>query len=261
MSQAICNSADLDQARAAGEAKLHPKRLKILVGSASCGIAVGARDIEVAARRAVEELGLDATVVRTGCIGYCAKEPMLDLVPPDGPRVSYGNMTPEKTRELLAGYASKKNFRPDWALGHFHDEELISTGEVRTYSTQSAGLDGGAPMVRIGILQSAKKGHFAQLRLYRSNVVRGNSRLRHVQRRDASDGPHDARCRDRRGNPVGIARVAAVRRFRPARSGELPGRLRPTPSTSSATPMRASRERTWTARCWRAIRTRFSKEC
>ena len=73
MSFPIRNSADLDQARAAGQATLRPQRLKILVGSASCGVAVGAREVEAAARRAVEELGLDAVVCRTGCIGFCAQ--------------------------------------------------------------------------------------------------------------------------------------------------------------------------------------------
>ena len=50
MSQAIRNAVDLDEARAAGLATLYPRRLKILVGSASCGIAVGARAVEAAAR-------------------------------------------------------------------------------------------------------------------------------------------------------------------------------------------------------------------
>ena len=71
MSALIRNSADLDRAGAAGKATLHPQRLKVLVGSASCGVAVGAREIESAARDAVRELGLDAVVCRTGCIGFC----------------------------------------------------------------------------------------------------------------------------------------------------------------------------------------------
>jgi NADH:ubiquinone oxidoreductase subunit F (NADH-binding)/(2Fe-2S) ferredoxin len=140
MSAPIRNSADLDRAGAAGKATLHPQRLKVLVGSASCGVAVGARDIESAARAAVRELGLDAVVCRTGCIGFCGREPMLDLVLPNGPRISYGNMTPEKTHQLIAGYAKSGELQPSWALGHFHSEELVSTGEVRTYSEQSIGL-------------------------------------------------------------------------------------------------------------------------
>ena len=71
MNQPLHTLADLEQAAAAGQATLYPERLKILIGSASCGVAMGARAVEAAAQRAVEELGLDAVVCRTGCVGYC----------------------------------------------------------------------------------------------------------------------------------------------------------------------------------------------
>ncbi len=131
MSRLIFNVADLDQAADAGRATLYPRRLKIMVGSASCGVAMGARAIEDAARRAVEQLGLDAVVSRTGCIGFCSREPLLDLVLPGGPRVSYGEMTPEKTRGLLTAYASRGDLQPELALGCFRSEEHVSTGEAR----------------------------------------------------------------------------------------------------------------------------------
>ena len=68
-------------------------------------MAVGAREVEAAALEAVKELGLDAVVARTGCIGFCQREPLVDLVLPDGPRVSYGNMTAKTIRSLLEAYA------------------------------------------------------------------------------------------------------------------------------------------------------------
>ena len=49
MSRPIRNAADLDRRAAAGLATLYPERLKILVGSASCGVAMGARAVEAAA--------------------------------------------------------------------------------------------------------------------------------------------------------------------------------------------------------------------
>jgi NADH:ubiquinone oxidoreductase subunit F (NADH-binding)/(2Fe-2S) ferredoxin len=128
------NLADLEQAAAAGQATLYPERLKILIGSASCGVAMGARAVEAAAQRAVEEFGLDAVVCRTGCIGYCSQEPLLDLVLPDGPRVSYGNMTAEKTHALLAAYAAG-DLKPELALGRFDSEELVSTGIIYQYQS------------------------------------------------------------------------------------------------------------------------------
>ena len=53
MSRTIRNAGDLDLAAAAGMAALFPKRLKIIIGSASCGVAMGARAVEEAAIKAV----------------------------------------------------------------------------------------------------------------------------------------------------------------------------------------------------------------
>ena len=139
MSRPLRNAADLDGAEGAGLATLYPDRLKILVGSASCGVAVGARAVEAAAVRAVKELGLEAIVSRTGCIGFCSKEPLLDLMLPHGPRVSYANMTPERTRDLLSAYA-RGEMKPDWALGRFENEEHVSTGDVHKYPSPSEAL-------------------------------------------------------------------------------------------------------------------------
>ena len=140
MSRPLRTIEDLDRVAAAGLAALFPEDLKIVIGSASCGIAMGAREVETAAVRLIEELGLKATVCRTGCIGYCSREPLLDLVLPGGLRICYGEMTPEKTRDLLSSYAADGDLRPDMALGRLAVEEHVSTGEVREYPS-SGGLD------------------------------------------------------------------------------------------------------------------------
>jgi len=145
MSAPIRNLADLDRLAAAGAATLYPQRLKILIGSATCGVAMGARDVEDAARRAVDALGLDAVVARTGCIGCCGREPLLDLVLPGGPRVSYGDMTAEKTHDLLAAYAANGDTKPQRALGRFEREDHVSTGEVHEYAPSVNEL-GGVPI-------------------------------------------------------------------------------------------------------------------
>jgi len=140
MSRPLRTIEDLDRVAAAGSAALVPEELKVVIGSASCGIAMGARQIETAAVRLVEELGLEATVSRTGCIGYCSREPLLELVLPGGQRVCYGEMTAEKTRDLLSSYAAEGDLRPEMALGRLAAEEHVSTGEVREYPS-SGDLD------------------------------------------------------------------------------------------------------------------------
>jgi NADH:ubiquinone oxidoreductase subunit F (NADH-binding)/(2Fe-2S) ferredoxin len=134
MSGRLRTAADFDRAKAAGLKTLYPDRLKIVIGSASCGIAMGARQIEAAAIQAIKDLHLNASVSRTGCIGFCSREPLLDVVLPGGPRISYANMTAEKTRELLRAFSSRGDIKPEWVLGYFAGEEHVLTGETHQYA-------------------------------------------------------------------------------------------------------------------------------
>lgn len=43
----------------------------------------------------------DVIVTETGCIGLCQYEPLVDVIKPDNPKVTYVNMTPEKAREVV----------------------------------------------------------------------------------------------------------------------------------------------------------------
>jgi NADH:ubiquinone oxidoreductase subunit F (NADH-binding)/(2Fe-2S) ferredoxin len=133
MSDTIKTIADLDRLASAGNTTLYPKGLKILVGSATCGLAMGAKKVEEAAIATVKKYKADAAVKRTGCIGFCSREPLLDLVIPNGPRISFGNMTPEKTREVLSAYFTKGLISTEAALGRFTSEEHVLTGETHSY--------------------------------------------------------------------------------------------------------------------------------
>jgi NADH:ubiquinone oxidoreductase subunit F (NADH-binding)/Pyruvate/2-oxoacid:ferredoxin oxidoreductase delta subunit/(2Fe-2S) ferredoxin len=140
MSKPIRTESDLDRISATGTAALYPDGLKILIGSASCGVAAGAREVEAAALEAVKDLNLNATVSRTGCIGFCQQEPLLDLMIPNGPRVSYHHMTPRKTRRLLEAYAADKDLKTDLALCRFESESHVTTGQIHKYEPSSNGL-------------------------------------------------------------------------------------------------------------------------
>ena len=140
MTRPIRTREDLDRLATIGMSTLYPDRLKLLIGSASCGIAAGARAVEAAAIEAVKQLGLDATVSRTGCIGLCQREPLLDLVLPGGPRLTYADMTAEKTRSLLASYAESGDLHPASALCRFEKEEHVAAGELHRYGASSNGV-------------------------------------------------------------------------------------------------------------------------
>lgn len=65
----------------------------IFIGTGTCGLASGARKTEEAIISELNKFNLKAEIVHVGCIGYCAKEPIVDIKLPGKPRVSYCEVT------------------------------------------------------------------------------------------------------------------------------------------------------------------------
>jgi NADH:ubiquinone oxidoreductase subunit F (NADH-binding)/(2Fe-2S) ferredoxin len=116
-----------------GAATLYPHRLQIMIGASTCGLAMGAAGVEEAVLATVRKFKSDAVVKRTGCIGFCGSEPLMDIKLPDGPRISFGNMTAEKAKAVLSEYFKTGTFGAEKALGKFSSEEHVLTGEVHVY--------------------------------------------------------------------------------------------------------------------------------
>ena len=83
-------------------------RIIIRVGMATCGIASGARETMQAI---IDELGkLDITnvsVTQTGCMGYCAEEPIIEVVSNDIPSIIYGHVDAKRAREIVNEHIKK----------------------------------------------------------------------------------------------------------------------------------------------------------
>lgn len=93
--------ADLDALAAAGRASLYPERPKITVGTATCGLAAGADTIYETLQQRMAQRGLDAILARTGCIGCCQQEPLVDVRLPGHGRVLYTRVTRPQARSLV----------------------------------------------------------------------------------------------------------------------------------------------------------------
>ncbi|MFH0800187.1 MAG: NADH-ubiquinone oxidoreductase-F iron-sulfur binding region domain-containing protein [Pseudomonadota bacterium] len=125
---------DFQEIKKRGEAKLHPGRIKITVGTATCGLATGSGEVLKAVREEVEKRKLDAIVAEAGCIGFCQEEPILDVWMPGFPRIFYSEMTPAKARELVASLAGGAH-KPEWALGKILNETNLLDESVFSYSS------------------------------------------------------------------------------------------------------------------------------
>ena len=77
-------------------------RVKIVVGMGTSGIAAGAREVLSAFLDEVEKRKLtDVIVSQSGEKGLASKEPIVEVLERDRPKVVYGGMTAEKARRVV----------------------------------------------------------------------------------------------------------------------------------------------------------------
>jgi NADH:ubiquinone oxidoreductase subunit F (NADH-binding)/(2Fe-2S) ferredoxin/Pyruvate/2-oxoacid:ferredoxin oxidoreductase delta subunit len=115
-------------------------KIQILVGLGTCGVAAGGRATLQALESKLAETGIDAEVIQVGCIGMCFNEPLVDIIKPGRPRISYGSVTPDRVREVVDSYLVGDDPRPDLALATIDDEpygEISSWNEMPFYKGQT----------------------------------------------------------------------------------------------------------------------------
>jgi len=86
----------LQKVKEQGLRQTYPDKIKIMVGMATCGISAGAAKVYQALKDKIAALKLDAALEKTGCIGFCQQEPLVDVIYPKKVRVSNDTTTPEK---------------------------------------------------------------------------------------------------------------------------------------------------------------------
>jgi len=91
-----------DEALEKRKMKTADGKAQVIVGMGTCGIAAGARDTMKAILEFIESQNLTGIVVtQTGCIGQCEKEPIVQVVIGDQPKVTYGKVNPETARRIM----------------------------------------------------------------------------------------------------------------------------------------------------------------
>ncbi|MBN2467991.1 MAG: FAD-dependent oxidoreductase [Deltaproteobacteria bacterium] len=93
--------SDLEKAKGKGMKSLFPERTKIAVGLGSCGIAAGAERVYQALKGEVEKQGADISVAKTGCLGFCGEEPLVNVTRPGAPLVVLHGITEDDAREII----------------------------------------------------------------------------------------------------------------------------------------------------------------
>ena len=78
------------------------KDIHVIVGMGTCGIAAGAKAAFSALIEEITDKGLTNVLVRqSGCMGFCASEPTVEVVVPGMPTVMYGKVDAAKAKEIV----------------------------------------------------------------------------------------------------------------------------------------------------------------
>jgi NADH-quinone oxidoreductase subunit F len=105
--------------------------MKVLVGLGTCGIAAGAERTYQALVDRRASNGSSFTLAKTGCIGMCYREPIIEFRHPDGRRYQYGNVTPDKLDRLFSEHVEGGRPVGEWLL--WSDD---GTGSEQAYYAQ-----------------------------------------------------------------------------------------------------------------------------
>lgn len=112
---------DLKKIRESAQAMIHLREggeaVNIVVGMGTCGIAAGARETLSAILDELQKRNLSNVVVtQTGCVGLCEKEPLVDVIVPGQPRVTYGYVNGDKARRIVASHVVNKQVIGEWVV-------------------------------------------------------------------------------------------------------------------------------------------------
>ncbi len=94
----------------------------VRVGTSTCGQAAGAEAVLAAITGYVQRRQLPVTVQRTGCLGACHREPLVEVLV-DGATTLYGPVTPERVVPLLDQHfgAGQRGVAPEWVVSRRAD--------------------------------------------------------------------------------------------------------------------------------------------
>jgi NADH-quinone oxidoreductase subunit F len=99
----------------------------VKVGLASCGIAAGGQKVYDTLKASLNDHGLrNVELRRTGCMGMCYSEVLVEVFPPQGRRVFYRNVTPEQVQRIVEEHIIGGEPVNEWVIPADEIDNLLS---------------------------------------------------------------------------------------------------------------------------------------
>jgi len=96
----------------------------IVIGMGTCGLASGARGVLTEVEQQMDKLSIDVPILRTGCIGMCYQEVLVDVSLPGRSRVTYAKVEPEMIPKIIKNHVVDGKPVTDYAIG-----QITTNGE------------------------------------------------------------------------------------------------------------------------------------
>ncbi len=97
----------------------------ILVGTATCGRAAGALEVQQTLRDEVKKQNLDCPVIEVGCMGHCYAEPLVIISKPGYPPICYGRVNPVVAEKLIRDFVLGDDPCFEFVVGALEENDLI----------------------------------------------------------------------------------------------------------------------------------------
>ncbi|MDY6837028.1 MAG: NADH-quinone oxidoreductase subunit NuoF [Thermodesulfobacteriota bacterium] len=118
----------------------HPEGIAVNIGMASCGIAAGAKaSFEKALEAFPEDPGIE--IHKTGCLGFCQEEPLVEIFGKGRPRVVYRHLSKEKILDAIEGYI-QGDFNKKWILAQMRDPRSLLEEDMENPLAETAPIEG-----------------------------------------------------------------------------------------------------------------------
>lgn len=99
---------------------------RIVVGMGTCGIAAGAVQVYETFEAEIENQGLkNIILVKTGCIGVCRLEPIVEVIKPGEEKVTYVKVTPNKVRNIIEQHIINGKVVEDFTI-HLIENRILN---------------------------------------------------------------------------------------------------------------------------------------
>ena len=139
--------ADWQKVKRDGMQRFLPGNIKVSVGLGSCGIAAGSQNVYSIFQEEAARTPLDFSLTKTGCLGFCGEEPLVNVLKPSSPLLVYHKVTEKDAREIIRRLAANE----------IYDRKVFCKIEKVENYFEPRGITFGAGLPDVHLVQQENK--------------------------------------------------------------------------------------------------------